>query len=363
MATEAANPLLAPQREKAGPNTSRKYRYQYYWALCRILENHKNGEQYAVFVELHEDVVIANSLDEKIALYEFNQVKTNEGRYTTTKLLRLKNGKSVLGKLISSCDGKHYANLVTKMNLVTPNGFNLKLISGNGVDILSFPFSHIDLPDSKTLKDGIGSEMKLLNGFPDNINFITTDIPEEGFREVATYRINELVEQMYPLSQASLTGICRALIDELGIKGEVTEDSLTWSDLLHKKALTSTTVQQVITNLTIPRGGNRIDADFENIAEELGYKQFRKKQRLRQAFDRYRNDRFFNRTVFQLDLTRDILQAINAADSVSGEDFIDFLDTTIKLLPQGVIDIFSSPEELKAAVILECIVNSSTQQP
>lgn len=50
------NPLAAePKREKAGSDTYRKYNYQYHWAFCRLLEAHGDGQDYALFMEEHED--------------------------------------------------------------------------------------------------------------------------------------------------------------------------------------------------------------------------------------------------------------------------------------------------------------------
>jgi len=47
----ADNPLAqASQREKSGSDTYRKYNYQYHWALCRIIEEHDQGSEYALFM-------------------------------------------------------------------------------------------------------------------------------------------------------------------------------------------------------------------------------------------------------------------------------------------------------------------------
>ena len=73
---KAVNPLVAEsKREKAGSETLKKYDYQYHWAFCRLLEEHAQGNEYAVFVEEHEDVTVANSLDVDLVNFEFNQVK------------------------------------------------------------------------------------------------------------------------------------------------------------------------------------------------------------------------------------------------------------------------------------------------
>ena len=360
MASTATNPLLEQQSEKVGANTIRKYKYQYYWALCRVLENHKNREDYIVFIELHQDVVIGSSLDPTQARFEFNQVKTTKGGHTAGTLISLKNKKSVLGKLIGSCHGKSYGGLIDKIRLVNPHGFTLKLKSGGNIDVLTFPFEHVDSPDSEKIKAAVQKELKLHNGFPDNLHFVTSDLPEKGFRAETSYRVGQLVDSMYPVSQCSLPGICRALMDELQIKGEVTEDFLVWEDLLHKKALTSITVDQVITALTTPNGGNRIEADFIEIIKELGYDKFRKRQKIQHAFNRYKNDRLFKKTVFQMNLTKELQEAIRSVDDTVGDEFSEFLVATASALPPETTNIFPSKEELEAAIILEYIMTTKT---
>jgi len=109
---DAQNPLLSPQREKAGSDTKAKYAYQYHWALYRAIQEHRKANEYAVFVELHEDVVLCDSLDASKAKFEFNQVKTNSAKFTKTALIRPKNGSSPLGKLISSVSNKAYADKI-----------------------------------------------------------------------------------------------------------------------------------------------------------------------------------------------------------------------------------------------------------
>ena len=50
------NPLGVSQRENKGAETFGKYEYQYHWALCRIIEEHKkNGSDLDELKELSID--------------------------------------------------------------------------------------------------------------------------------------------------------------------------------------------------------------------------------------------------------------------------------------------------------------------
>ena len=85
--SEKNNPLFDSQREKSGAKTFDKYTFQYHWALYRIISEHENSNEYAVIIELHEDVVISNSLNVSKATFEFNQVKTTSTPFNTNQLV------------------------------------------------------------------------------------------------------------------------------------------------------------------------------------------------------------------------------------------------------------------------------------
>jgi len=107
------NPLSVAQREKFGSITFGKYEYQYHWALCRVLEKHKNSHDYALFMEYHEDVIIADSLDKDTARFEFNQVKNiSSPKFNLNNLTKRKNeGNSIIGKLLLSAQNKQFSDM------------------------------------------------------------------------------------------------------------------------------------------------------------------------------------------------------------------------------------------------------------
>jgi hypothetical protein len=122
MTNESKNPLFDSQKEKAGSQTYDKYAYQYHWALYKILSDHDKVSEYAVFVELHEDVVISTSLNSSEASFEFNQVKTSQSVFNSFQLVKKKkNGKSVLGKLITNGHSKPFTSQISTLNLVSLN--------------------------------------------------------------------------------------------------------------------------------------------------------------------------------------------------------------------------------------------------
>lgn len=127
-----SNPLAAAQRETAGAQTFEKYEYQYHWALCRILGAHEDADDYVVFVELHEDVVLATSTDESVARFEFNQVKNvkatpwNQKKLTSVPKAAAKTAtNSILGKMLQGVRTKPFLDKLNSLDLVATCGFNL----------------------------------------------------------------------------------------------------------------------------------------------------------------------------------------------------------------------------------------------
>ncbi|HFO6205726.1 TPA: DUF4297 domain-containing protein, partial [Escherichia coli] len=124
-----SNILGHAQRETSGATTFGKYDFQYHWALCRIIEKHKENSDYALLIEYHEDVVIADSLYGSSANFEFFQVKNTGNPFTSDALTKREKGakgpkNSILGKLLSSCIGTDYEDRITEIGLVSSSGFS-----------------------------------------------------------------------------------------------------------------------------------------------------------------------------------------------------------------------------------------------
>jgi hypothetical protein len=144
------NPLAVPQREKSGATTFGKYEYQYHWALCKVIDSQMNNSEYALFMELHEDVVIANSLDINVARFEFNQVKNiATPKYNIDNLTKIKKGEknSVIGKLIQSASDKAFSKKIDQINLVASCNFDLGQNNELELEIITIGDLHKDSID------------------------------------------------------------------------------------------------------------------------------------------------------------------------------------------------------------------------
>lgn len=121
------NPLgLEPKREKSGSETFRKYNYQYHWAFCRMLEEYENGNEFALFIEEHEDITMASSLNVDKAVFEFNQIKETSQKHTIHSLTATSKSepRSLIEKLAVSSCGKAYSDKISKVNFVSSGGYS-----------------------------------------------------------------------------------------------------------------------------------------------------------------------------------------------------------------------------------------------
>lgn len=246
---EESNPLFGEQPEKAGSQTFADYEYQYHWALYKVLRKHENREEYAVFMELHEDVVFANSLDAYTANFEFSQVKTIGKTFTENRLVKdKKSGKSVLGKLLGSVHSKPFKDSVTEICLVSVSGFSIDL-KNKGIKLEKIGVKDLSDSQVQSLSKAIKAEIGLA-ALPDSLYFVIPDLTATNYREEVIGHIAKVVEGLLPSSYYQASEIYRALIDDLHTKGVVKYDFEQWDDLLKRKALTSKNVNDVILEFT-----------------------------------------------------------------------------------------------------------------
>lgn len=350
------NPLLATQREKAGSETFEKYSYQYHWALYRVINSHIQANEYAVFVELHEDVVVSDSLNASKAKFEFNQVKTTKGKLTPYQLVhKKKNDKCVLGKLISSGFEKPFKDKITELNLVALNNFSLSL-KEEGLSLNKITLDDLSDTQFKELENAIKEEMGI-STLPPNIQFIVPELSEKNFQNDVIASIAKLVSNLFPSSHCSPVEIYRLLIDEVNRKGKVTYDFTKWDDLLSKKALTSITVTEVVNAFTNIKDENKVEIEFQTICLELGLKSIKSKL-LKRSFDRYRTKRISNSSTLQIDTTNFIVNQIQ----INLDKGLDILETLIENvkneIPKKFLRQFNSDSEIRSAIICEYIMMS-----
>ncbi|WP_340618958.1 DUF4297 domain-containing protein [Xenorhabdus entomophaga] len=269
------NILAEVQRESAGASTFGKYNFQYHWALCRIIEKHQKKEEYALLVEYHEDVVIADNLDGTKAHFEFFQVKNQTKTYTAHELTKRSSGanetlkNSVLGKLLSSCVGTQYDQRITNIGLVSSGGFSLDVGKGLKLDVIRM--GDLTAACLQSLTNKVNEELGI-DLLPKHLQFIVPEIQLENQEDYVLAQFAKLVDGMFPGAQCNAVAIYRAIIDEMGRKIRITFDYTDWDRLMDKKSLTSVKVHDVLAINSSHPSVNEIKEDFNHLAQQLSWR-------------------------------------------------------------------------------------------
>lgn len=355
-----SNPLAAAQRETAGAQTFEKYEYQYHWALCRILGAHENADDYVVFIELHEDVVLATSTNESIARFEFNQVKNvRESAWTKKRLTSVpkatakKVTNSILGKMLQGVREKPFVDKLNSLDLVATCGFNLPpKTDGLKLSIISTGDLHEDC--LKDIQAAIDRELGTYP-IPKTLRFITPDLPASGFQDVAIGRISKLVDVKAPGAKCNASTIYRVLIDDLHRKGTVAFDFTEWNNLVKNKGTTHSDVERVISSYTESKGIEAFLQDFEDILKDLELKSSKRIQ-VRRAFERYHNAVRLERTLIAIDNQQAVKEAVERNFEAFEEQGVkEFMEKVFASLPETTQKNLVNLESTQAAIIYELL--------
>lgn len=349
------NPLAVAQREKSGALTFEKYEYQYHWALCRVIYEHGKSNDYALFMEYHEDVVLADSLDKQKAKFEFNQIKNIVSpKYNITNLTkRNKSKNSVLGKLILSVNNKPFCDKITTINLVASCGFKIDQID-NGLDleIISVgdlsPKSIMDIKNE--LKNELGNDL-----IPPNLKFVVPKFHIKGQQEYAIAKIAELVNELFPNSHCNSGNIYRILIDELHRKGIVPYDYKKWDDLLIQKALTSKKVQNTIQTHTTLLQNEQLFDDLNQICNELCIN-YLEKRSLKKIIERIHIERVGFPSALSIRIKKGITRELEIIGISFDSEIKNLIEEVENKLSWSLKEKIGSNLEVKASIIYEILV-------
>ncbi|HBE9117909.1 TPA: DUF4297 domain-containing protein [Citrobacter braakii] len=358
---EMDNPLASPQRESAGADSYDRFEYQYHWALCQAFSAYSNAKDFAVFMEYHEDVIIADSLDKDKVKFTFNQVKANaSGSYTTknlTKRIKGKNGHkpSLLGKLCSSAHEKEYLGKVRELNFVSTIGFNFS--PKDGLKLKSMGLSDLNSDDFSTITEALKIEVNRFELFPKEIlRFVCSDIPLQSYYEHTITKITDSVEVVFPNHSLKPKGIYRVLMDSLRIRGKDTFDYNKWDEVLEKKALTYNDIHNVVTK-GISQENSKIDLESAKfIIDDLNIKALEKSRLLREI--NLYHLRILSPSLAMLESQQNIQAVINNNRSeINNSITYELLLELKEQLPKDIVGLFDSDKSSISAIIYEIMLS------
>ncbi|MDD6911275.1 dsDNA nuclease domain-containing protein [Actinobacillus minor] len=237
------NPLNIPQRETAGSSSFENFDYQYHYALYWLLEKSKENNDIAVFIEYHNDVVLAENLDPSQTQFYFAQVKANDGHLTLNEII--KNGKnnspSILNKLCPTADYKPLLKQIQSIELVSANGFNFLSEHTH--------FRQLDKESKRKIINKLSIQLQTI-GFLRRLSFKPANLAKTNIDSVLIGEIDKLVERLYPDTNRKSHRIYQTLIEDLHKKGKRRDTYINWEDALDNKSLSFNQVETTIKHFT-----------------------------------------------------------------------------------------------------------------
>lgn len=118
-----------PPRERSGSRSANRFEFQNNWALCKLIELHRSGEDYTVIFEHHDDILVLSSTSNPPGI-DFYQIKTRGTDWTKRALIHREKGmsgrlSSPLGLLVEH--KVRFGATVRSLRFVSNKAFKLKL--------------------------------------------------------------------------------------------------------------------------------------------------------------------------------------------------------------------------------------------
>ncbi len=346
------NPLAtAPKREKAGSETFEKYDYQYHWAFCRLITEHKKGNEYAVFIEEHEDVVVANSLDPQNVNFEFNQIKETQKKHTINSLTRKpkETSNSIIGKAALTAGGKDFSNRISAVNIVSTGDF--KFTVHDGGDIYEVIKSG-DLSEEEIdiLQKAIIDE----SGFKDIIQklsfIVPKNLPRTCFEDVIKAKIGDLIEFLASGSYYNTSIIYECIIRDFYKKGKNYFTYNDWNESLSNKAVTSNQFSVILSNHINKKPDSEITTELSAILKDEFNLRSVKRNSIRKSFNRYNIQRISHRNSALDKAKNNIRNEIAKHDC---DDAYELTNKVIESISEETKSFFSTDDDLIGAILYE----------
>ncbi|WP_417225971.1 DUF4297 domain-containing protein [Amphritea sp.] len=349
------NPLgLEPKREKSGSDTFRKYNYQYHWAFCRILDEHEIGSEFALFIEEHEDVTIADSLDVTKTTFELNQIKETSKRHTIHSLTNVSKGesKSLIAKLAESCCDKSYSQKISKVNFVSTGGYSFN-IHKEGYNFEVIDSGELNDEEVKKVEDAI-SNISGIEGFIPKLAFVIPSLPEKGFDFVVEGKISSLISKIAPGLKYDANSIYECVIRDLNRKGENSFDYKNWDDALKRKAITSGQLSDVIEQHISRKPDENIVSEMIQILNDEYSLNSLARRKIVRGFNRYYTRKIASRDLIVKEVSNDIIRCIK--NHAKKHTNARALEADVKKeLNEKTLVFFPSQEDITGAFLYELL--------
>ncbi|GIP20659.1 DUF4297 domain-containing protein [Paenibacillus sp. J22TS3] len=245
-------------RENSGTSSSNRFDYQQDWAICKLLELHKTGNDYLLVLDYHDDVVVLDSENQPKQV-SFYQLKTKDkGNWTMTDLLRRKKGKegllpSMLGKLFG-CKLTFGSNTLS-INFVSNATFSVELKNKDdkSVDKRTICFAELS---SKVIADVIKKirDEHYLTEDPEFTDITFLHVSDLILNNRETYvkgKLSDFLEELNPNGKFKISLVYTTIFDEIKRKNNYEYSINDFEELLKHKSISKKYFQTILKNFNV----------------------------------------------------------------------------------------------------------------
>lgn len=256
-------------RESGGTTAANRFDFQKNWALCKLLDLHSSGDDYAIMLDYHEDIVVLDSEDEP-TFADFYQIKSKKsGNWTIASLIKKqRSGKSpsILEKLFSNV--KLFESSAKSIAFISSQNLSAKLADNSkALEKELVRFSELTEADQekiqKALKLEIGS--KDLN----ILEIAKTDLTVGGHDTYTKGKIIEFLEELSPSIKVSPTLVHKTLFDEIRRKTNSEKVCKTFFELKSQKCIAKSEFTTILK--TIVESGTASWTDIQPLLINEGF--------------------------------------------------------------------------------------------
>ncbi|GEM_PF-798475 len=253
--------VRTPTRENAGASSSNRFDYQKNWALVKLLELHKQENNYKMVFEHHEDIVVFEYRG-RSELIDFYQIKSKKnGNWTVNALTKNKNTEkdSILGKLFECYENfsENTGNLVFISNQST----SAKVANEEKATTKEkYSFSSLEVTEKEKIQIATHdkkcdfSDLEGLSKF----KFIKSDLQLEGHSIIAKGKLLEFFEDTHPEKHLQSGLAYKTLFDEIRRKTNYEKKCESVEDLLSKKTISKDYFERILKVITFHKNPDEV---------------------------------------------------------------------------------------------------------
>lgn len=244
-------------REVAGARSGSRFDFQKDWSLCRLIENHKEANDYLLVFDYHEDLTELDSEKEPTKI-DFYQIKGKQnGSWKITDLIRSEKSKtgdqllSILGKLY---DAKiKFSSSTTTLNFVSNARFDC-LLADNTSSVSKDVISAEEL--NETAREKIKTKLMVEHSLSSEptiervIFFRVTNLSLGNSQDHAVGILARFLDDKYGNLPMSAVGIYKSLFDEIRRRANYNNaDIHDFDDLVNYKSIGRSTFNRFLSSV------------------------------------------------------------------------------------------------------------------